>query len=93
MYYIYAGTQPIGHIVTENAYQVLISFSVRRRLVSVHFIGYYPRVVTFTFAVHEMSRRKVDNRVRVLIENGVALRYRIMFVIVGDKGRDQVSVL
>ena len=93
MYDIYAGTQPIGHIVTENAYQVLISFSVRRRLVSVHFIGYYPRVVTFTFAVHEMSRRKVDNRVRVLIENGVALRYRTMFVIVGDKGRDQVSVL
>ena len=41
----------------------------------------------------EMSRRKVDNRVRVLIENGVALRYRIMFVIVGDKGRDQVSDL
>ena len=39
-----------------------------------------------------MSRRKVDNRVRVLIENGVALRHRTMFVIVGDKGRDQVSV-
>ena len=38
-----------------------------------------------------MSRRKVDNRIRVLIENGVALRYRTMFVIVGDKGRDQAS--
>ena len=39
-----------------------------------------------------MSRRKVDNRIRVLIENGVALRYRTMFVIVGDKSRDQASI-
>ena len=39
-----------------------------------------------------MNRKKVDNRIRVLIENGVALRYRTMFVIIGDKGRDQVIV-
>ena len=38
----------------------------------------------------KMPRKKVDNRIRVLIENGVALRQRSMFVIVGDKGRDQV---
>eukprot|EP00731_Ephydatia_muelleri_P006069 Em0003g317a len=38
-----------------------------------------------------MSRKKVDNRIRVLIENSVALRHRSMFVVVGDKAKDQVS--
>ena len=38
-----------------------------------------------------MPRKKVDNRIRVLIENGVSLRQRSMFIIVGDRGRDQVS--
>ena len=35
-------------------------------------------------------RKKVDKRVRTLIENGVKLHHRTLFVIVGDKGRDQV---
>ena len=35
----------------------------------------------------------MDNRIRVLIENGVISKQRSMFVIVGDKGRDQVSIL
>lgn len=39
-----------------------------------------------------MVRKKVDNRIRVLIENGVHTGHRSMFVIVGDKGRDQVNV-
>lgn len=38
-----------------------------------------------------MQRRKVDNRLRVLIENGVAERQRALFVVVGDHGKDQVS--
>ncbi|XP_035521188.1 RNA cytidine acetyltransferase [Morone saxatilis] len=38
-------------------------------------------------------RKKVDNRIRVQIENGVALRHRTMFVVVGDRGRDQVVIL
>uniref|UniRef100_A0A3B4CRJ8 RNA cytidine acetyltransferase n=1 Tax=Pygocentrus nattereri TaxID=42514 RepID=A0A3B4CRJ8_PYGNA len=38
-------------------------------------------------------RKKVDNRIRVQIENGVALQHRTMFVIVGDRGRDQVVIL
>lgn len=37
-----------------------------------------------------MMRKKVDERIRTLIENGVKLRHRSMFVIVGDKSRDQV---
>lgn len=37
-----------------------------------------------------MVKKKVDARIRTLIENGVALRHRTMFVIVGDRGRDQV---
>lgn len=38
-------------------------------------------------------RKKVDNRIRVQIENGVAQLHRTMFVIVGDQGRDQVVIL
>lgn len=37
-----------------------------------------------------MVRKKIDNRIRTLIENGVTAGHRTMFVIVGDKGRDQV---
>lgn len=37
-----------------------------------------------------MVRKKIDNRIRTLIENGVTAGNRTMFVIVGDKGRDQV---
>ncbi|XP_035407940.1 RNA cytidine acetyltransferase isoform X3 [Cygnus atratus] len=40
-----------------------------------------------------MQRRKVDNRLRVLIENGVAERQRSLFVVVGDRGKDQVVIL
>ena len=36
------------------------------------------------------SLMKVDNRIRILIENGVAKQHRSMFVIVGDRGKDQV---
>ena len=39
----------------------------------------------------KMVLKKVDNRIRVLIENGVQKKDRSLFVIVGDKGRDQVS--
>uniref|UniRef100_A0A158PAI7 RNA cytidine acetyltransferase n=1 Tax=Angiostrongylus cantonensis TaxID=6313 RepID=A0A158PAI7_ANGCA len=37
-------------------------------------------------------RTKIDNRIRILIENGVAKGHRSMFVIVGDRGRDQVGI-
>ncbi|XP_051885485.1 RNA cytidine acetyltransferase [Pristis pectinata] len=40
-----------------------------------------------------MFRKKLDNRIRVQIENGVVQRQRTMFVIVGDRGRDQVVIL
>ncbi|XP_043209969.1 RNA cytidine acetyltransferase-like, partial [Amphibalanus amphitrite] len=40
-----------------------------------------------------MVRKKIDNRIRILIENGVASGHRTMFVVVGDKGRDQVVIL
>lgn len=35
-------------------------------------------------------KKKVDSRVRILVENAAALRQRAFFVIVGDRGRDQV---
>lgn len=37
-----------------------------------------------------MVKKKIDNRIRLMIENGVKLKHRTMFVIVGDKARDQV---
>lgn len=37
-------------------------------------------------------RKKIDNRIRVQIENGVALQHRTLFVVVGDRGRDQVKL-
>ncbi|XP_041054064.1 RNA cytidine acetyltransferase isoform X1 [Carcharodon carcharias] len=40
-----------------------------------------------------MFRKKLDNRIRVQIENGVVQHQRTMFVIVGDHGRDQVVIL
>ncbi|XP_060695058.1 RNA cytidine acetyltransferase [Hemiscyllium ocellatum] len=40
-----------------------------------------------------MFRKKLDNRIRVQIENGVTQRQRTMFIIVGDHGRDQVVIL
>ncbi|KAG8540531.1 hypothetical protein GDO81_019110 [Engystomops pustulosus] len=40
-----------------------------------------------------MQRKKIDNRIRVLIENGVAEKHRSFFVVVGDRGKDQVVIL
>ncbi|XP_068246031.1 RNA cytidine acetyltransferase [Palaemon carinicauda] len=38
-------------------------------------------------------KRKIDNRVRVLIENGVIKGHRSLLVVVGDRARDQVVYL
>jgi N-acetyltransferase 10 len=35
-------------------------------------------------------RKKIDDRIKVLLENGIKLKHRSLFVIVGDRGRDQV---
>jgi len=40
-----------------------------------------------------MVRKKVDDRVRTLIENGVKSRHRSLLVLVGDHGKDQVANL
>jgi len=40
-----------------------------------------------------MVLKKIDNRIRVLIENGVQQRHRTLFFIVGDKAKDQVVIL
>lgn len=37
-----------------------------------------------------MVKKKIDNRIRVMIENGVKLGHRTMFIVIGDKARDQV---
>jgi tRNA(Met) cytidine acetyltransferase TmcA, N-terminal len=35
-------------------------------------------------------RKKIDNRIRTLIQNGVKQRHRSLMILVGDKGKDQV---
>ncbi|KAF1744835.1 hypothetical protein MXB_1693 [Myxobolus squamalis] len=40
-----------------------------------------------------MVFKRIDNRIRNLIENGVEAKHRSMFVIVGDKAKDQVVIL
>ena len=37
-----------------------------------------------------MVRKKIDNRIRTVIEEGVSKGHRTLFALVGDKGRDQV---
>lgn len=39
-----------------------------------------------------MVFKKLDNRLRILIENGIIQNHRTMFVIVGPKARDQVGL-
>ncbi len=41
----------------------------------------------------KMARKKIDNRIRVMIENGMALGHRTMYVVVGNKAKDQVVIL
>jgi hypothetical protein len=36
-------------------------------------------------------RKKIDGRVKTLLENGVKVGHRSFFVIVGDRAREQVS--
>ena len=40
-----------------------------------------------------MNRKKVDNRIRILIENGIQTKQRSMFFIVGNQCRNQVPIL
>lgn len=39
-----------------------------------------------------MVKKKIDNRIRLLIENGIQSNHRSLIVVVGDKGRDQVNL-
>ena len=40
-----------------------------------------------------MGRTKIDDRIRLMIENGVEIGHRTMFFIIGDKAREQVKLL
>jgi N-acetyltransferase 10 len=40
-----------------------------------------------------MVKKKIDNRIRVLIENAINTNQRSLFVVVGDKAREQVVIL
>lgn len=37
-----------------------------------------------------MPLKKIDSRIKTLVENGVVLNHRSLFMVVGDHGRDQV---
>ena len=38
-------------------------------------------------------RKKIDSRIKILIENAQKLRQRGIFVIIGDRGKDQVKII
>ena len=38
-----------------------------------------------------MVQKKIDSRIRTLIENGVKLNQRTLMIIIGDNGKDQVD--
>ena len=38
-----------------------------------------------------MVQKKIDSRIRTLIENGVKLNQRTLMIIIGDNGKDQVG--
>jgi hypothetical protein len=38
-----------------------------------------------------VTKKKIDNRIRIVMENGIRNNHRTFFVIVGDKGKDQVK--
>ena len=38
-----------------------------------------------------MVQKKIDSRIRTLIENGVKLNQRTLMIIIGDNGKDQVA--
>ena len=38
-------------------------------------------------------KKKIDNRIRTLLESGVTLNQRTMFFVVGNEGRNQVVIL
>ncbi|KAL1230488.1 RNA cytidine acetyltransferase [Trichinella pseudospiralis] len=40
-----------------------------------------------------MLRRKIDSRIRVLIENGIHLGHRSLLIVIGEKAREQVAIL
>ncbi|KAK0078837.1 hypothetical protein PV325_002045 [Microctonus aethiopoides] len=40
-----------------------------------------------------MVRKKIDDRIRILIENGVVQKHRTMFIVIGEKAKDQVVLL
>ena len=67
-----------------------INYSTVAYLAFSQYVVLPPEAVIY-FNDNMSTRKKVDNRIRVLIENGIALRHRTMFVIVGDKGKDQVN--
>jgi hypothetical protein len=40
-----------------------------------------------------MVRKAIDSRIHTLVKNGVQKNHRTFFVLVGDRGRDQASIL
>ena len=58
-------------------------------------IEFEKTIESFIIPIHsfQMVKKRVDPRVKGLIENGVRKNHRSMFVLVGDHGKDQVENL
>jgi N-acetyltransferase 10 len=38
-------------------------------------------------------KKKIDDKIKILMENAITMNERSMFIIVGDRGRDQVKFI
>lgn len=77
------------NILTRTNVTVFTSFHFMHFICQADFVMFV--VTGCSWEAMATFRKKVDNRIRVQIENGVAQHHRSMFVIVGDRGRDQVK--
>jgi hypothetical protein len=84
--------RPLSTIVEHLPLVSIIDQSRKRRalLNSIDFVSNQLRSFLIWF---EMVKKKIDNRIRVLIENGIKTFQRSLIVVVGDKGRDQVTTM
>lgn len=39
-----------------------------------------------------MPQKKIDERIRTLINNAIKLNNRAFFIIIGDRGKEQVNI-
>jgi hypothetical protein len=78
-------------VYTYQSLELSINYNAVNRSSSHFFVGFdVSYLIVFESAFEAMLKKKVDDRIRVAIQNGVKTKTRTMLVIVGDRGKEQV---